>query len=359
MESTAHKALIYISTIDSRFKSEQYLSSFQDDNINRVIIVDASEGHHFLGESNSLNCYGTDTFNEFYYLGNFTRKQIIEPDNHYTTHRFHIIPIKHTPFTCFSKGTGNVEFHRELTHNDKSSLVSFVYQGGRPDRNIIVTELYKRNLLQNTIYHCVLKEGDDSKIYYSTKYELEKIGYNDYESYEKLKSMLPIDRTQDTNVNHRETGEFFQKLVQSASRSLFYIISETNTLGKNHNTSRFEKNEYEINVLTEKSATPFLSKCIPIFITYDSFETFEYMKSMGFDCFEDVIPPEIYKLRFVEMVNKILDIVESQNISFYEENKDRFEKNYQLSCKFINEPTPIFQQINDILIENNLKLINI
>lgn len=337
MESTTHKTLI----ASNHSLGDNGLAHQNSLGCTDVITICLSEGHQINGiVATYFESTNTYDVKNLYFFGNYCNKtQFIYPKiiGNHRARNIYLIPMPGAPFSCFSKynGGANTEDIIEPT-NSKESKVGFIYYGNRPIRDLIVTKLFDNKLTQNLIYHSSDKNGDNPQIKLT---EYNKI----------FQHLLPI--TSDFEYNHGH-GDFFPHTIETASISLFYIVSETN----------YDENEnQEYNVMTEKTTVPFFSKSIPIIFSYNSIETLEYLKSIGFDCFTDIIPVETYNIINEEQrIQTIIDIVKKTPLSFYEDNKKRFETNYSLAIKYRNWAlTKTLESINNLVKEKNLNVIQI
>lgn len=309
--------------------------------INTILFALYDEGHQALGLVNVINT-NLRKYNlhkqvlHYIFIGNYTEEHHFDAEDK----KVSLIPHPNAPFDVFHSGRGLTFFnHEEPIISNKKSKVSFIYYGRRIERDIIFCELYKKNLLENTIYHSADKGTNEKKIIYSETQELIENGYSDIGTYEKVKNILPMG---DQNFNARGY-DYLNETVQLGSKSLFYIISETNISQNN-----------TVNVSTEKPAIAFLSKSIPIFITYDSPKSIKWFENLGFDCFTDVIDIEVYQLSLVEKIQKIMDIISNTDISFFEKNIERFDKNYNLAKSLIYKKNSVYKILDEVMDKYNL-----
>jgi len=331
---------------DDRKYEEQL--QYLEEGINTIIVMIPAECHHFCALANSI--YDSLTKNKvrknvkIIFVGNFTNdyNNVNLKMNGYKYNTI-LVPFPHTPFDIFT-------YHKQKAHfpdvveqnNTKDSKVSFIYYGHRVERDVIVCELYKRNLLQNTIYHSDWKQDRVGKTVYSQVSDFDEIGYKDFHTYEKVKNLLP----KKIEKYHSNDDNFYPRTIEIASKSLFYIVAETNvSFGDN------------INVATEKSAIPFFSKSIPAFITGNSLDAVLWFENLGFDCFTDIIPYKIYELDLLEKIQNIIQIIEQTDIDFFERNIDRFNKNYQLAKKLVNSGDTTERTIEYIIKKYNLNIV--
>lgn len=298
-----------------------------------------SEGHQWNSVGHLIRgCIGRREFKS-YILGNFTKPHDIQFEDNF---KVKLIPYKYVPFDIFTPYNSQVNYYDVVEPTRiKLSKVGFIYFGNRPERDVIVSKLHKQRLFDNVTYHSDSKQKDTSDIRFSTNYDLEKLGFYDYESYENVRKLLPKYFVEHNHYH----DDYYPSTIELASESLFYIISESN-LGM----------ENTVNVLTEKSAVPFFSKSIPIFITYNPIESIEWFKKLGFDCFTDIISEDIYKLPFNDMLDTILNIVQKIPLNFYEENIDRFNSNFNLAVEYTHKPTTLYNTLDSITSNENMIL---
>ena len=296
-----------------------------------------SEGHQCRSVGHLIKgCIGRRNFKS-YILGNFTKEHDIQFDDNF---KIKLIPYNYTPFDIFTPYNSQVNYYDIVEPTKiKSSKVGFIYFGNRPERDVIVSKLHKYELFDNVTYHSDSKQKNTNDIKFSTNYDLEKLGFYDYDSYQNVCKLLPKYSVEHDHYH----DDYYPSTIRLASESLFYIISESN-LGMDDT----------INVLTEKSAVPFFSKSIPIFITHNPIESIEWFKKLGFDCFTDIISEDTYKLPFIDMLNEVLNIVEKTPLNFYEENKNRFNSNFNLAVDYTHKPTTLYTILDNIISNENM-----
>tara|TARA_A200000159_G_scaffold137495_1_gene137778 strand:- start:255 stop:1259 length:1005 start_codon:yes stop_codon:yes gene_type:complete len=333
MESTTHKALIV-----SDYSLDRKGNSVEKDaqHLDVIITYCRSEGHQVMGILNGFARLDVShTIKDIYFLGNYTNS--ITFKHHSTRPRFnvHLIPIYGAPFTTFSKFNGDVNMDDVVEPtNIKESLISFIYYGQRPLRDKIVTKLFNNDLLQNTIYHSHHKQPGENII--------EKTDSN-----KEIYHLLPLISDFPYDDGH---NDYYPNTIELASKSLFYIISETNA----------DLHDSKFNVLTEKSAVPFFSKTIPVLFTLNSLETLKYLQDLGFDCFTDIISEEVYKIPQDDRIDEVLKIVKNTSLDFYTKNQQRFDKNYEIANLLSkNNLNYVLDGINKIVKDNNLSVHNI
>ena len=82
-------------------------------------------------------------------------------------------------------------------------------------------------------------------------------------------------------------------------------------------------------ITTEKTWKPFLACQIPLFLAPQGH--LEYVKSFGFDVFEEILPLGYDNMNTFDKVNAIVDIVKNCSIKdIYFNNLDRIQHNYNL-----------------------------
>lgn len=316
--------------------------------ITTIIVVLADEGHQFIGCFNKVYMKLMErnlhlNIEHFIILGNYIEEHHLIERNGI---KLSLIPFPHGPFEMFY-GNKQLSFLKVVEPNNlpKSSKISFIYYGRRIERDIIFCELYKKNFMQNVIYHSDKKSSQNPCIEYADEKEFDLFGYNDFTTYNNIKNLLPKKIEQFDAYG----SDYYSNTVRIASNSLFYLVSESN-LGPMHD-------QYNVSVVTEKSATPFFSKTIPIFFTRDSVKTVIWFQNLGFDCFTDIIPIEVYKLNFLDKIKSILEIVENTDIDFFNKNLDRFNKNYRLTEQLVYHKHTIFSTIDNLSEKHNLLIL--
>lgn len=317
----------------------QYVS----DKVNTIIVITPSEGHNALAIANeAYDGLLRNTHIKIICIGNYTKKYYFSSEDH-RKYELLLIPFPYAPFDAFTYFDCQARLRDVIEPpNIKKSKVSFIYFGQRVERDIIFCELYKRDLLENVAYHSDKKENNRHEVVYNTSDNFIKNGYTDFATYEKIKYMLP----KQLDNHFHFSGDFYSNTIKLASNSLFYIVSESNIAFND-----------SINVATEKSAIPFLSKSIPIFITGNSIDALDWFENLGFDCFTDIISRDVYELSLLDKIIAVMDIIEKTDVSFFQDNIDRFNKNYSLANYFVNLDNTLDKVIEDIVIQHNLQII--
>lgn len=312
------------------------------EDMDALITICRSEGHQVNGIMATFSKYpNAKQLKKVFFIANYTETH--EWVEHETPINIKCIPIPYAPFSTFSKWNGavNTEGVIEPTKN-KESKIGFIYYGARPTRDIVVSELFKHNLTENLIYHSNNKEPDLA-VKYSSKEDIEK-WKGDFHKYQEIKSLLPITKD-DYRDGH---SNYYPTTIEMASQSLFYIVHESNVELDSQN------------VLTEKSAVPFYSKSIPLFFTKDSLSTINWFENLGFDLFQDIIPKDLYKLPFKDRLDTFIEISKNTDLTFFNKNTTRFQKNYELAIKFRDYGmSPTIKLMNQIIDDEGLKVINI
>jgi hypothetical protein len=182
-----------------------------------------------------------------------------------------------------------------------------------PHRILLGYELYQKNLLNELIF----TQGTEDIDIWTNK-------FSDMPDFDNFKNLLPINSTcifpLDFTIDHPAYTDAYCN-----------IVTET---------------EVDSGIITEKSYKPFLSKQVPIFLAGRGH--LGYLKSLGFEVFENLLPLNYDQMNTNQKIKAIVDIVGQGREfieDFYFNNLSEIEHNYKLYTSGCVEQL-LIQQIN-------------
>jgi hypothetical protein len=117
------------------------------------------------------------------------------------------------------------------------------------------------------------------------------------------------------------------------------IVSESETEFVPYSLNR------NIEIATEKTAKPFISKQVPLFLAGQGH--LAYLKHLGFETMEDLMPPGYDQMRTLEKISAIVDVVAKGRDyieNFYFDHVREIQHNYDLAVSDTLED----KMVNDI-----------
>jgi len=118
----------------------------------------------------------------------------------------------------------------------------------------------------------------------------------------------------------------YNSLMQAYKKICVEVVCETNTEGKTY-------------FITEKTLRPMLNGCIPLIVANTGYEG--YLKSLGFDMFDDVLDKsydnDTGAIRIEKVYNVLEDILVNRDSLWLKELSGRLENNIERVASYIQE----------------------
>ena len=213
----------------------------------------------------------------------------------------------------------------------KNAMFHFVCLNGliKPHRIATVIEIYERGL--NKFGNCSL----GSLIYEPTNKKAKELIPTKY------KDMIPL--LIDNQFNTFETfNRFFNYGAMGSLKIISAIVNVVTETNFDYSLCNGYLEDQFTPVITEKSIKPFVWKQIPIFICPK--DNLLFLRKLGFDLFDDVIDHTydsqedgIKRINMaIDQLEKICQYDLNYWDKFREENKHRFDKNYEIAIELYN-----------------------
>lgn len=205
--------------------------------------------------------------------------------------------------------------------NHRTYLVSMLYGMGA-DKYTDISYLGLKD------FYGELKDALKYDYLMDDKYEVASSGFSKFLTAYKAYDDIEIYQKATANDN---IYNFNNSLIEKYSSSFLEFVTETNY------------NEPSFNV-TEKFSHSVFGYNIPIFVSSPGYV--DFIRSMGFDVFDDIIDhsydEETDKLKRIhKLVNNNLDLISSGNLDkFFLSNKSRFDNNYS---RIVNDLASFYQ----------------
>jgi hypothetical protein len=172
---------------------------------------------------------------------------------------------------------------------------------------------------------------------------LDAVIYDSWSNFEGYKNLLPIALPDIIDTPGQDTGRFNGPYVYHYSYRDSYcnIVTETETDGF--------PSQLALEIVTEKSYKPFVAKQIPIMLAGRGH--IAYLKSLGFEMMEDLLPRDYDKMWTDEKVAAITNVISKGRDfieNFYFDHLEEIEHNHKLWFSGKVKQT-IFRQIQDII----------
>jgi hypothetical protein len=209
-------------------------------------------------------------------------------------------------------------------------------------RLLLGYELHKKGLIDNIIF--TQSWTDDMPLGPSELMEVESLV-----NFNKYKDILPIVfATSDIPQDKNNWVTWSRNLLHPAYTDAYCnIVTETDMceipLNRNIN----------LPIVTEKSYKPFITKQIPIFLAAKGH--IQYLKSLGFECMETLLPQNYDQFDMKDKINAIVDVVgkgKEYIRDFYFSHIKEIEHNAELVRSDKVEKI-ILQNIKDIINVNS------
>ena len=218
--------------------------------------------------------------------------------------------------------------NQEIPIKQKNLEFGFSCLNRRPafHRMLLGYQLHKNNLLDKIIFSL----GNEGYINHTCL--ADKIPNLD-----EFLNLLPINSAHSWN-DHTITHPAY-------SNAYCNIVTETET-----ETVPYKERAYDLEIITEKSYKPFMAKQIPLFLA--SKRHLEYLKNLGFEVMEDLLPPGYDLANTEEKISAIIKIVATGKEyieDFYFSHIPELEHNYQLISS---------DKVENLLLENIKNLFN-
>lgn len=184
-------------------------------------------------------------------------------------------------------------FNKKSAFNIKPTNLSFGFNclNNRPavHRILLGYQLLRANLLNQVLFTQDSWDRIDAEIFNTLP---------DFENYKKL---LPIalPDSQDDRIDKRNKGPIVYH--HSFYNSYCNIVTETETENVPYSLNQ------DLETLTEKSYKPFVAKQIPLILGCRGH--IAYLKSLGFEMMEDLLPPGYDQMWTEQKISVIVDII--------------------------------------------------
>jgi len=127
-------------------------------------------------------------------------------------------------------------------------------------------------------------------------------------------------------ANHGVDHTDYDNLKQAYKKICAEVVCETNTQGKTY-------------FITEKTLRPMLNGCIPLIISNAGYES--YLKSLGFDLFDDVLDKSYDKntgaIRIEKVYHVLEDILVNKDKLWLKQLSNRLQNNIERATSYIQE----------------------
>jgi len=219
-----------------------------------------------------------------------------------------------------------------------------------PERLVIGDKFYSLGLLDKIIFSQNLNDNDNHFLERLLEDSQDIYSYLNLPNLNKYTKLLPISYEEDTSkffsfTSHEEHMRWAMSTEHPAWKKAYcnIVVETTSTeypfylnLNRTH--------------MSEKSQKPFSSKQIPLIVGGQGH--YAYLKSLGFEMMEDLLPTGYDNMPFLEKVNAMASVVEKGKEfikDFYFSHLKEIEHNYKLVMsdsvehKILNNIRSVFQ----------------